>query len=171
MRRIHKQAVDLILLAILAVFAISSALCGASAQTFHGAADPRAIVVSGQARFTVLTPQLIRMEWAEDSHFEDHASLVFINRLMPVPPFQKTEQDGWLALKTQKLTLEYKESSGTFTRDNLSVNFTVDGKDIVWHPGDADTGNLGGTSSDARRHGRGGAARAWVDFAEWVDAG
>jgi hypothetical protein len=129
-------------------FVLMAVLSGAqavSAQTIHGAADPRAIVISGNARFTVLTSQLIRMEWAEDGHFEDHASLVFINRLMPVPPFQKTEQNGWLELHTRKLTLKYKEDSGAFTRDNLSVDFHLDGKDVVWQPGDADTGNLGGT--------------------------
>jgi alpha-glucosidase len=48
-------------------------------------ADPRAIVLQGNARFTVLTPELIRMEWAADGKFEDHASFVFINRRLPVP--------------------------------------------------------------------------------------
>ena len=43
-------------------------------------ADPKAVIVSGNARFTVLTPELIRMEWAADGKFEDHASFVFINR-------------------------------------------------------------------------------------------
>src|SRR5437879_5913602 len=37
-------------------------------------ADPKAVVRVGNARFTVLTPQLIRMEWAADGKFEDHAS-------------------------------------------------------------------------------------------------
>ena len=50
-------------------------------------ADPKAVVVVGNARFTVLTPQLIRMEWSADGKFEDHASLVFINRRLPVPKF------------------------------------------------------------------------------------
>ena len=34
-------------------------------------ADPRAQVVDGHSRFTILTPQLIRMEWAADGKFED----------------------------------------------------------------------------------------------------
>ena len=51
-------------------------------------ADPRAVVVLGNARFTVLTPELIRMEWAADGKFEDHASFVFINRRLPVPKFE-----------------------------------------------------------------------------------
>src|SRR5690349_20085544 len=34
--------------------------------------DPAAVVTVGSARFTVLTAQLIRMEWAADGKFEDH---------------------------------------------------------------------------------------------------
>ena len=68
-------------------------------------ADPRAVVISGQARFTILTPQLIRIEWDDDAKFEDHASLVFINRLMPVPPFKQSVKKGWLTIDTGKLVL------------------------------------------------------------------
>ena len=50
-------------------------------------ADPKAVVTLGHARFTVLTPELIRMEWAADGKFEDHASFVFINRRLPVPKY------------------------------------------------------------------------------------
>src|SRR5580693_3735402 len=46
-------------------------------------ANPRAVVTTAHARFTVLTPQLIRLEWAADGKFEDHASLVFLNRNLP----------------------------------------------------------------------------------------
>ena len=56
-------------------------------------ADPKAVVTIGNARFTVLTPQLIRMEWSADGKFEDHASLVFINRRLPVPKFEKDNLD------------------------------------------------------------------------------
>ena len=50
-------------------------------------ADARAVVVAGNARFTVLTPQLIRMEWSEDGVFEDRATLTFVNRKTDVPNF------------------------------------------------------------------------------------
>ena len=50
-------------------------------------ADSKAVVTVGHARFTVLTPQLIRMEWSADGKFEDHASFVFFNRRLPVPKF------------------------------------------------------------------------------------
>ena len=66
------------------------------AEPDNPVADPAAIVISGQARFTVLTPQLIRMEWSANSQFEDHASLVFINRRLPVPKFTQQTKRGWL---------------------------------------------------------------------------
>ena len=57
--------------------------------TTSAVADPAAVVIVGQARFTVLTPQLVRMEWAADGRFEDRPSLVFINRRLPVPTFTR----------------------------------------------------------------------------------
>src|ERR1700744_4417639 len=91
-------------------------------------ANPKAVVVDGHARFTVLTPQLIRMEWAADGKFEDHASLVFLNRRLPVPQFtQLYEQVGGakqLTIKTEALTLTYRPdqaNDGKFSADNLSI--------------------------------------------------
>lgn len=106
--------------------------------------DPRAVVVAGQARFTVLTPELIRMEWSEDGPFEDRASLVFLNRRLPVPSF-RTEDGDWLRLKTEKLVLSYRKGSGRFTPENLSVELSLGGKPVVWRPGMEDRGNLRGT--------------------------
>ena len=77
-------------------------------------ADPKAVVILGKARFTVLTPELIRMEWAADGKFEDHASFVFLNRRLPVPGFDRTESDHGhrLTLKTSALTLTYTPTRG-----------------------------------------------------------
>jgi alpha-glucosidase (family GH31 glycosyl hydrolase) len=116
-----------------------------SAAAPNAAADPRAVVVAGQARFTVLTPQLIRLEWDEDGRFEDRASLLFINRHLPVPPFTKRMQRGWLTIRTEKLTLRYKLNSGAFHPQNLTVEFVLNGKTVRWAPGVFDDGNLGGT--------------------------
>jgi len=112
-------------------------------------ADPNAVVTLGNARFTVLTPQLIRMEWAADGKFEDHASFVFLNRRMPVPEFEKTFANGFqkLTIKTNALTLTYSPSAdGRFKPDNLFISLTVDGKRVVWHPGLVDSENLQGTT-------------------------
>ena len=40
-------------------------------------ADQKAQVTAGNARFTVLTDRLIRMEWAENGKFEDNATCLF----------------------------------------------------------------------------------------------
>ena len=113
-------------------------------------ADPKAIVTIGHARFTILTPQLIRMEWSADGKFEDHASLVFINRRLPVPKFTKTSSSNYrndVSIKTDALTLAYSPTAdGHFTASNLSIALTVDGKPVTWHPGDKDPNNLLGTT-------------------------
>ncbi len=116
-------------------------------------ADPHAIVTAGHARFTILTPQLIRMEWSADGKFEDHASLVFLNRKLPVPKFTRAVITAGglraLVVKTDDLTLTYdaeSEEDGKFSPGNLSIKLTVDGKEVVWHPGMQDTGNLLGTA-------------------------
>jgi alpha-glucosidase len=54
---------------------------------YNPVADPSSTVTLGNARFTVLTPQMIRMEWAADGKFEDHPSFVFLNRRLPVAKF------------------------------------------------------------------------------------
>jgi len=120
----------------------------ASEAVLNPVADPRAVVVIGHARFTVLTPELIRMEWEADGKFEDHASFVFINRRLPVPKFTKEETDQKLTLKTSAVTLTYDGSSadGRFTPDDLSIELTVEGKQVTWHPGITDTENLQGTT-------------------------
>jgi alpha-glucosidase len=112
-------------------------------------ADPKAVVVMGKARFTVLTPELIRMEWAADGKFEDHASFVFLNRKMPVPKFTRseTEHGHKLTLKTSALSLSYAPGKdGRFTPEDLTIELTVDGKPVTWHPGQSDDQNLQGTT-------------------------
>ena len=70
-------------------------------------ADEKAQVVVGNARFTVLTPQMIRMEWAEDGKFEDRASLTFVNRKLDVPAFKVKESKSKLTISTSNVTLTY----------------------------------------------------------------
>ena len=70
---------------LLTAFCLTAALL--SANDTNPKADPKAEVVCGNARFTVLTDRLIRMEWSEDGKFEDRASLAIINRRLDVPAF------------------------------------------------------------------------------------
>ena len=122
-------------------------------ERYDPVADPRAVVIVGQARFTVLTPQLIRMEWAADGKFEDHASFVFLNRKLPVPKFthaiSQAGANAVLTVKTDSLMLTYSSVNGRFSKfdaQNVSVSFQLDDREVAWHPGMEDTGNLMGTA-------------------------
>ncbi|MGD1108178.1 MAG: hypothetical protein ABR865_14130, partial [Terracidiphilus sp.] len=138
---------------------VGSATAGARAVQAEGnpVADPKAVVTIGYARFTVLTPQLIRIECDGSGKFEDHASFVFINRRLPVPKFEKSVSNdgrGTLTIKTDALTLtytsmpDYKPTPGgsCVFKEELSIALNVDGKQVVWHPGLDDPDNLMGTT-------------------------
>lgn len=109
-------------------------------------ANADATVVSGNARFTVLMPNVIRMEYSASSTFEDHATLTFINRSLAVPSFKSTVKNGWLQIKTSDLTLSYKVNATGFSPASLKIEFSQDGKKKLWTPGMADKGNLNGTT-------------------------
>src|SRR6185312_7884394 len=81
--------------------------------------------------------------------FEDHASLVFLNRKLPAPEFTVHKIGSALSLSTSAVKVRYAPpagSDGKFTADDLSVTFTLNGKQITWRPGMPDTGNLEGTT-------------------------
>src|SRR5690242_821142 len=120
-------------------------LSATAAAQDNPVADPKAIVVDRHARFTVLTSQLLRLEWSETGAFEDHASLVFINRRLPVPGFKTSQADGWLTIDTGKLRLRYRSDDCEFRAENLEISVNLNGRTITWHPGIEDTGNLQGT--------------------------
>ena len=57
------------------------------AQDYNPIADSKAVLQSGNARFTVLTDHVIRLEYSKDKTFTDQASLTIVNRNLPVPNF------------------------------------------------------------------------------------
>ena len=52
------------------------------------------------------------------------------------------------------LTITAHRSDGHFTAVNLSITLSIDGKQLVWHPGDADPENLQGTTRTLGRRAR-----------------
>lgn len=130
---------------IITSVALLATFCtGLSAQE-NPLADPAAQVVSGHARFTVLTDRLIRMEWSENGVFEDNATLAIVNRDLPVPSFKATKTGDGLQIRTSAVTLKYK-GDNKFDESNLSVSFKLNGKTVTWHPGMDASGNLMGTA-------------------------
>lgn len=118
------------------------AVKGQTAATLQ--ADKKAVVEVDHARFTVLTPRLIRMEWDSQKSFDDHASFVVINRRLPVPAYSSRKENGWIYIKTQQLELAYKVNSGSFNGDNLKIRL-LSSDTVSWYPGKKQRFNLKGT--------------------------
>lgn len=111
---------------------------------FAPQADPAAIVQHDYVRFSVLTSRLIRLEYCPDGRFEDRPSQTFWYRHQPVPEFEVERTAGRLIITTQSLCLEYRFGEAGFSADNLSIRLLPNGP--VWHFGQADSGNLRGTT-------------------------
>ena len=118
-------------------------------EELNPVADPAAVVTSGNMRFTVLTPQMIRIQYSDKAQFEDRATFAIVNRRLPVPAFTQQTQDGYLYITTDSLSLRYKIGSHPKTSDrssaNLRISFRLNGQDVVWYPGKDDALNLKGT--------------------------
>ena len=112
-------------------------------------ADPAAVVTAGRARFTVLTPEMIRIQYSSSAKFEDRATFAVINRRLPVPAYSTREENGYLYIETEALTLCYKKNSIISPQykkpDNLHITMKVGGRQVVWYPGKEDALNLKGT--------------------------
>jgi alpha-glucosidase (family GH31 glycosyl hydrolase) len=126
------------------VFIQLSVIAVAQSQ-MQPSANPKAIVHAGSARFTILTPRLIRMEWTGSKAFTDNASFVVVNRNLPVPYFTSVKSNGLLIIKTDELELQYKTDSGKFNSQNLLVKALDAKHPFTWVPGQKQKGNLKGT--------------------------
>ncbi len=78
------------------------------------------IVICGNARFTVLTPNLIRMEYDESRRFVDEASQTFFYRDFPKTDYSVSEKNEILYIDTEKLTLKYHKGE-EFSKTTLSI--------------------------------------------------
>ena len=128
-------------------------------------AHPGAVVVCGNARFTVLTPRLLRLEWSESGEFEDRCTFAFPTRYSAVPPaFETHDADGVLTINTGELFLRYKHQAvihqlssissppstlnlqpSTFNPNNLSITLALNSETVTWAPGTPNSHNLRGT--------------------------
>ncbi len=99
-----------------------------------------------QARFTLLTERLIRLEYSPDGVFEDHPSQAFWYRRQPVPNYEVRQAPDGLEIETEYLLLRYRPPGHGFTPNSLSVLVKATGQ--TWYFGDRPWrgGNLFGTA-------------------------
>jgi alpha-glucosidase (family GH31 glycosyl hydrolase) len=117
-----------------------------SAQNTNPIANTNAVIVSGKARFTILTDRVIRLEYAPDSTFNDLATITFQNRNLPVPVFETKNENGYLLITTAYLKLRYTLNSGLFNSKNLQIEYRDQAHNFTWKPGLKDKQNLKGTT-------------------------
>eukprot|EP01124_Arcella_intermedia_P015331 TRINITY_DN2181_c0_g1_i1.p1 TRINITY_DN2181_c0_g1~~TRINITY_DN2181_c0_g1_i1.p1 ORF type:complete len:805 (-),score=117.85 TRINITY_DN2181_c0_g1_i1:35-2449(-) len=111
-------------------------------------------IIIGNARFTIETSRVIRMEFKGNGSFVDSPSVVFINRDLAPVSFSYGFQDGLLEIDVKDkhqttLILTYNSTKGPgFHCDNLNV-FIIEpfgfNQDILWCPEKVNTGILNGS--------------------------
>jgi hypothetical protein len=104
---------------------------------------PGAVVRSGQARFTVLSAHMVRLEYHPQAQFEDRPSQVFWHRSQPVPEFSVDRTGGELVIRTSALELHYREGS-PFAAETLWIRAADPG--ARWRFGTQPKDNLLGTT-------------------------
>ncbi len=101
-------------------------------------------IVVDKARFTVIAPECIRMEYSESGKFVDARSLLAVNRDLSFKDFKVERSEKKIVLETSKIKLTYTPDGKPLNRGNLSAN--IKGiSDVEWFPGKKNSQNLGGT--------------------------
>ena len=104
------------------------------------------IVNEGNARFSILTSHIIRLEYDSTGKFVNSPSFVAINRNLPNISFTKSFHAKWLIIKTAQMELKYKTGSGKFNDKNLQITYNINtAHPIIWNPGVKNDENLKGT--------------------------
>ena len=106
----------------------------------HPKADERFVVRGEKYRITVLTEQLLRLEYSEDGVFEDRATRFAFNRAFDTPEFESYHDDGMLHIVTKHLHLSYNEQKFS----DYGIQIAVDGTKF-WSYG-LEVWSLGGTT-------------------------
>ncbi|WP_239164107.1 TIM-barrel domain-containing protein [Actinoplanes palleronii] len=82
----------------------------------------------GHLRVQVLSPTLLRLEYAADDDFEDRPTFNAVDRAPGHTPFRATTGRGELQVRTSAVTLHYQLDSGPVTAANTTLDLTVGGR-------------------------------------------
>jgi hypothetical protein len=100
------------------VVAVVAALAPVKAPPAEAASN---VVIDGHTRFEVLSPTLVRLEYAGDDAFEDKPTFNAVGRDTPVPAFTTSVNGGYREIRTAGMTVRYQQGSGPFTSTNTTV--------------------------------------------------
>lgn len=101
--------------------------------------------VMGPARFTVISPELIRLEYQADGHFIDEPSLFAVDRPVVYEGFREDRSSQKLVIDTGRIRLIYVPDGKPFHAGNLRALIRVGDDEAEWKPGLYSKQDLGGT--------------------------
>ncbi|MCL2291327.1 MAG: glycoside hydrolase family 31 protein [Bacteroidetes bacterium] len=103
-------------------------------------------VIIGNARFTLITPELVRLEYAENAAFVDEKTLFAQHRDTDFRDFTVEEKpDNRYVITTSRMRIEYHNDGFPFGQMNLRVYYNFGEEEQHWHIGSMMGNNLGGT--------------------------
>lgn len=108
-------------------------------------------VVIGNSRFTFITENLVRMEYANHQKFLDDSTLFAVNRQPGNVDVKVERKSGKYILSTSMMSIEFENDGFPFGQNNVRVSFEMNGKRKNWCMTDEQQGNLKGavTTLDA----------------------
>ncbi|MFH1538290.1 MAG: TIM-barrel domain-containing protein, partial [bacterium] len=109
------------------------------------AAESDHIIAIGNARFTVIAPECIRIEYSKYGKFIDAPSYFAVNRDAAYTDFELTEEEGSTTIDTGKIKLAYKPDGKEFHAGNLKALIKKGDVTVEWNPEMKNENNLGGT--------------------------
>jgi len=110
---------------------------------FKSKANMDSIVQKGPVRITILTSQLIRLEYDPSCIFEDRPTQVVWHRQFPMPKFKKSVDESTILIETSDLVLRYEINEFGFHEDFLQI--TIKENQQTWFYGQENNTNLKGT--------------------------
>ena len=97
------------------------------------------------ARFTVIAPECILLEYSERETFIDAKSLFAVNRHAALGTFELIQTSNSIVIDTRKIRLVYESDGKPFSPQNLTATIRKGAEIVSWVPGQVNRENLGGT--------------------------
>ncbi|WP_310391857.1 TIM-barrel domain-containing protein [Hymenobacter sp.] len=105
-------------------------------------------LVIGRARFTVIAPELIRMEYSADGAFLDDSTLFAVNRSARTDSFEIKRVGNRYDITTRRMQVHFVDTGAPFSPMNLTITVNAQPKNYEWKAFvSQDDKNLGGTVS------------------------
>lgn len=112
---------------------------------YNPKAKTAAIIQGNYYRFTILTSQLIRVEYSEEGVFDDHQTQIVLNRDFDLPDFTVFEDEDRLEIMTDHLLIKYNKQPFSASGLSFQLRDNISNYRSIWYYGDP-IDDLGGTT-------------------------